>query len=103
VDYPDAATFFEALLNGANLRKAGNKNLSYLNDPKVNARIAAASTLTGEARRSAWAELDVDLMRTNPPLAPFIHSTARVFVSKSFGCFLYHPVYGVDLAAACKK
>jgi ABC-type oligopeptide transport system substrate-binding subunit len=102
-DYPDAATFFEPLLNGANLRETGNKNLSYLDDPKVNARIAVASRLTGETRRNAWAELDVDLMRTNPPWAPFINFTDRVFVSKSFGCFLFHPVYGVDLAAACKK
>ena len=54
------------------------------------------------ARRRAWADLDVDLMRNNPPWAPF--STGRAsFVSASFGCFLSHPVYGVDLAAACKK
>jgi peptide/nickel transport system substrate-binding protein len=103
VDYPDGATFFEPLLNGANLRKTGNKNVSYVHDPKVNARIAAASRLTGETRRRAWAELDVDLMRINPPWAPFIHHTARTFVSKSFGCFLFHPVYEVDFAAACKK
>jgi hypothetical protein len=27
----------------------------------------------------------------------------RPLISKSFGCFLFHPVYGVDIAAACKK
>jgi hypothetical protein len=42
-------------------------------------------------------------MRTNPPWAPFAHTTTRHFVSRSFGCFIAHPVYGVDLAAVCKK
>jgi ABC-type oligopeptide transport system substrate-binding subunit len=103
VDYPDGASFFEPLLNGRNLRQAGNTNLSYFDDPETNSRIEAASRLTGEARRRAWAELDFDLMRTNPPWAPFIHTTGRIFISKSFGCFIAHPVYGVDVAAACKK
>jgi hypothetical protein len=30
-------------------------------------------------------------------------TNSRAFISKSFGCFLYHPIYGVDIAAACKK
>jgi hypothetical protein len=42
-------------------------------------------------------------MRDNPPWAPLIHSNSRSFVSKSFGCFLHHPLYGVDIAAACKR
>jgi hypothetical protein len=63
----------------------------------------AIGRMTGEARRRAWAELDVDLMRTNPPWAPFIHGTRRDFISKSFGCYLPHPWEAVDFAAACKK
>jgi hypothetical protein len=42
-------------------------------------------------------------MRTNPPVAPFLHTNIRAFISKSFGCFSMHPFYGVDIAAACKK
>ena len=42
-------------------------------------------------------------MRDNPPWAPLVNSNSRAFVSKSFGCFVYHPVYGVDVAAACKR
>ena len=74
-----------------------------LDDPRVNARIEAANRLTGEARRKAWADLDVDLMRDNPPWAPLLHNQARTFVSQELGCFLDHPVCGVDLAAVCKK
>jgi hypothetical protein len=66
-------------------------------------RIDTASRLTGEARRRAWADLDVDLMRGDPPWAPIMHPNQRVFVSRSVGCAIVHPVYGFDLATACKK
>ncbi len=42
-------------------------------------------------------------MRDNPPWAPIIHANNRTFVSRNVGCFVHHPVYGFDLAAACKK
>jgi hypothetical protein len=69
----------------------------------VEGRIDAANRLTGTARRNAWADLDVDLMRDNPPWAPYAHTQNSVFVSRSTGCVLGHPVYGFDIAAACKK
>jgi peptide/nickel transport system substrate-binding protein len=102
-DYPDGAAVLGVLLSGRSLRQTGNVNWSYFDDLKTNAAIDAAGTLRGDARRTAWADLDLTLMRTNPPWAPFIHGAGRLFISKSFGCFLAHPVYGVDLAAACKK
>ena len=102
-DYADGGSFLEPILNGKDLGPTGNVNLSYFDDPATNARIEAATRLTGEARRQAWADLDADVMRTNPPVAPIIHTNNRAFISKSFGCFLFHPLYGVDIAAACKK
>jgi ABC-type transport system substrate-binding protein len=102
-DYPDGFAFFGILLSSTSLNRPGNWNLSYFDDPKTTARMKAIVRLTGEARRRAWAELDVDLMRTNPPWAPIIHTTGRTFISKSFGCYLFHPWEGVDFAAACKK
>ena len=42
-------------------------------------------------------------MRDNPPWAPLVHPQTRTFVSRSTGCVLDHPVYGFDIAAACKK
>ena len=101
VDYADAGSFFEAGLG--KLRATGNTNSSYFVVPDVTARIEAANRLTGEARRKAWAELDAHLMRTNPPWAPILHRSNRDFVSPSMGCYLWHPLYGLDLAAACNK
>ena len=63
----------------------------------------ALGRLTGEARRNAWAALELDLMRNDPPVAPFVHARRPAFVSRSLGCFLDHPVYGFDIAAVCKK
>ena len=103
VDYADPASFFGVLLNGDNLRPTGNYNFAYYDDPRVNAKIRKAGSLRGSARRKAWADLDVDLMRNDPPWAPYFHTTRAEFVSRSYGCFVYHPIEGVDLAAACKK
>ena len=102
-DYADGGSFLEPILNGKDLGPTGNANLSYFDDPATNAKIEAATRLTGEARRKAWADLDVDVMRDNPPVAPIIHTNNRAFVSKSLGCFLFHPLYGFDIAAVCKK
>jgi ABC-type transport system substrate-binding protein len=104
VDYADPASYFFPLLD-PKLRPAGNTNFSYFHDTAVIARIEAANRLDGDARRNAWASLDADLMRNNPPWAPFVHETVRHFVSRSLGCIVFHPVYNnsFDLAAACKK
>jgi ABC-type transport system substrate-binding protein len=104
VDYADPASFYFPLLD-PNLRPVGNLNLSYFDDASVAARMDAANQLSGDARRKAWASLDADLMRDNPPWAPFVHETVRHFVSRSIGCIVYHSVYisSFDLAAACKK
>ena len=105
-DWSDGGAFLETILNGKDLGpmgSTGNRNTSYFDDPQTNMRIEAATRLTGEARRKAWADLDVDLMRNNPPVAPIYYVNNRAFISESFGCFAMHPFYGVDIAAACKK
>ena len=102
VDFADAAGFFQPLL-GPELRSTGNLNFSYFRNPRVSAKIEAANRLSGPARRKAWADLNSDLMRNDPPWAPIIHGTSLHFVSRSYGCFVPHPVYSFDIAAACKK
>ena len=97
-DYPDAAAFFVPLLG-----RSGAAIGTSFDDPRIEHRIAAAGRLTDEARRRAWADLDVDLMRDDPPWAPYVHTQNRTFVSRSTGCVLVHPVYGFDIAAVCKK
>jgi len=103
-DYPDGFAFFEPLLDGNNLAPTGNSNFAYFDRPQYNREIDRIANLTGEERSQAWADLDVEMMRDDPPWVPFMNGTERDFVSKSFGCYVFQAVMlGPDLAAACKK
>ena len=97
-DYAEARGVSRAAPQRRRCREAGA-----LTTRRVTRRVDAANRLTGEARRRAWADLDVDLMRNNPPWAPPCTPSAASFVSRSTGCVLIHPVYGFDIAAVCKK
>ena len=105
LDYAEPITFFRPLLYGGTIGAAANTNFAYFNRPKYNREIDRIDRMTdAAARRKAWADLDVDMMRNDPPWAPFMNGASRIFVSKSFGCFVFQPVIGViDLVAACKK
>jgi len=103
-DYADPIAFFGPLFDGSGLGPTGNTNTSYFDRPKVNAAIDRIASLSGDARDNAWADLDVELMRDDPPAAPVRVGTVTDFVSKSFGCYVFQPVVGApDYAAACKK
>jgi oligopeptide transport system substrate-binding protein len=101
-DYADPFSFFSAL-RGTNIRQAGNTNFAYFNRSKYNRAIARIAGLGGKAGRRAWADLDVEMMRDDPPYAPFMNQTHADFISRSFGCYVFHPVFWLDIAAACKK
>ncbi len=101
-EYADPSPFF-ATLNGENIRQTGSPNAAYFDRPRYNLAIARIERLSGEARRRAWADLDVSMMRDDPPWAPFMNATRRDFVSESFGCYILHPVFLLDVAATCKK
>jgi peptide/nickel transport system substrate-binding protein len=102
-DYGDGVAFFGPLLDGNNITPTDSTNFAYFDRPTYNHEIGRIERLRGSARREAWAELDVEMMRDDPPFAPIYNGVKRDLVSRSFGCYLYHPVYGLDIAAACKK
>jgi peptide/nickel transport system substrate-binding protein len=103
-DYADPITVFGPLLDGRDLKTTGNTNLAYFDRPKYNQKIERIESLRGIRRREAWANLDVEMMRHDPPWAPVITFSTTDFVSKSFGCYVFQPVIAKpDLAAACKR
>jgi ABC-type oligopeptide transport system substrate-binding subunit len=102
-DYADPYDFINVLLSGENLHDTNNNNFAYFNDPSFNKRMAQASLLSGDARYSAYGNLDVSIMKQGVPWAPRSNANNRMLVSKRFGCFTYSPIYTVDLAAACLK
>jgi ABC-type transport system substrate-binding protein len=77
--------------------------LPLLKDTRYEARVNAANRVTGAARARAWADLEADLMRNDPPAAVYADDTSLLLLSRSFGCFRWVPMYDVDLAAACRK
>jgi ABC-type transport system substrate-binding protein len=100
-DYNDPYDFVNVLLDGRNIRDAGNVNFSYFDDPSFERKMRQASLLSGSSRSRAYAKLDADIMWNASPWVVRANMNSRTFVSKRFGCFVYNPTYGVDLAAAC--
>jgi peptide/nickel transport system substrate-binding protein len=102
MDYFDPYDFI-FLMDGTTIRPANNVNFSYFNSSQYNRKIAAAASLVGQARYRAFGQLDIDLARNAAPLASYITDNTRHLVSRTTGCYFYHPVYEFDLAALCKK
>lgn len=90
--YPEPAGFLVVFFHSAGFHGT-----------KYEARAEAVNRVTGAARDKAWADFEADLMRDDPPVAAYMNPTTVTLLSRSYGCFRRHPVYEVDLAAACKK
>jgi peptide/nickel transport system substrate-binding protein len=61
-DFSDAQSFIDPLFNGKNIVPSGNVNVSQANDPKLNAQIEKAKTITeATARAKAWGNLDKEV------------------------------------------
>ena len=99
-DYPDPSDFFN-LVYGPTITPTNNTNDSYFDDPAWNRKIAAAAQLTGPKRYLAYAALDADLTREDPPYAAMWNGSEQDFFSARVGCVTYQPVYGIDLASLC--
>jgi len=103
-DYPDPSNFINVLLDGSRIQATNNVNEAYFNDPTFNKRMAQAAVLSGDARLQAYANLDRDITKSGAPLASYINTTGRYYVSESVGCFSVSPVHSVlNLVVTCKK
>jgi peptide/nickel transport system substrate-binding protein len=62
-DFADPQTVLDITFNGKFINATGNTNWSQFNDPKVNAAMAAAELVKGQAARAtAWGKIDVELV-----------------------------------------
>ena len=102
-DYADPYDFINVLLSGDNLHASNNNNVAYFNDPTYNKAMRAASLLSGSARYTTYGNLDVSMMKNNPPWAARNNFNDRILVSSKVGCFTFNSIYSVDLAAICLK
>jgi ABC-type transport system substrate-binding protein len=102
-DYADPAGFLSILVDGRTLRPTQNTNVAYYDNRAVNRTLERISRLSGDARIAAFAALDVQLMRDDPPYATYAALATRIFVSANVGCVVIHPVIArLNLVAVCK-
>jgi peptide/nickel transport system substrate-binding protein len=89
--------------DGSAIRRTGNTDFSYFDDPGFDEELRAAARLSGPKRYRAYARLELELERDLVPAAAFATNASRDFFSARIGCQLYQPVMGIDLAALCLR
>jgi ABC-type transport system substrate-binding protein len=97
VDYPDPSDFIDVPFSGSDVDFPGADAQRY------EAGIAAASKLAGPRRFRAYGRLDIELARHAAPVVAFANLTADDFFSARIGCQVFQPIYGMDLAALCRR
>ena len=100
-DYLDPYDFINVLLFGGFIQQENNVNIAYFNVPRYNRLMAAASRLRGPARLRAYGNLDINLMRNNPPWAPFsLINEITLFSNRvDTRSLVYHPTYSWSIPA----
>ncbi len=100
-DYPHPNDFFQPLFSGESIAPTGNSNLSNLNDPKVNAKIAKlAEEPLGPQQEAEYAALDRELME-KAPIIPYGTNTVSTFVDSEINLdkVIFNPTFGQDLTS----
>jgi peptide/nickel transport system substrate-binding protein len=81
-DFTDPQSMLDPTFKGANIFKSGgNNNLAQLDDPKIDAAMDKASTLQGDARVKAWANID-KMITADAPAVPFDWDKTTLIWSK---------------------
>jgi ABC-type oligopeptide transport system substrate-binding subunit len=93
-DYADPYDFINILLDGAQVTNPQHNNYAYYNSAKFNKQMTAASLLVGAKRGTAYAALDGNMMREDPPWAPLINNNDRSFMSSRVGCIVINEAHG---------
>jgi ABC-type transport system substrate-binding protein len=90
-DYPDPYDFLDILLNGNNIHDNNNNNLAYFDNKGINAKLAAANKLVGDARYNAYGALDINITKNFAPWASYDNRNEREFTAKRIGGYLFQP------------
>lgn len=100
-DYPHPNDFFQAMFSGESIAPTGNTNLSRIDDPKLNAKIAKLSEEPlGPEQEAEYAALDKELME-EAPIVPYGTNTVSTFVDSEIDLdkVVFNPTFGQDLTS----
>jgi peptide/nickel transport system substrate-binding protein len=93
-DFADPYATLNVLLDPRSPYDAAfNLNAPYLSE------LRQAPRLTGPARLAAYGKLDLEIARTDAPLAAISYDNDRIVVSSRVRSFVYQPLYGLDLGS----
>jgi len=100
-DYPHPNDFFQLLFAGESIAPTNNTNLSRIDDPKINAKIARLDKEPlGPQQEAEYADLDREIME-QAPVAPYGTNTVSTFVSSAIDLdkVVFNPTFGQDLTS----
>lgn len=100
-DYPNPNNFFQLPLSGESISPIYNTNLAYMDDPKLNAKIAKlGEEQLGPEQEAEYAELDREFME-QAPWAPYGTNTVSTFVNSEIDLdkVIFNPTFGHDLTS----
>jgi peptide/nickel transport system substrate-binding protein len=81
-DFNDPQSMLEPTFEGSAIQQSGgNNNLAMLNDPKIDAAMTRAATLRGNARLTAWGDID-KMIDADAPAVPLVWDKTTVLESK---------------------
>jgi peptide/nickel transport system substrate-binding protein len=100
-DYPHPNDFFQAMLSGESIAPTDNTNLSRIDDPKLNAKIAKlGAEPLGPEQEAEYAALDKAYME-QAPMVPYGTNTVSTFVDSEIELskVIFNPTFGQDLTS----
>lgn len=100
-DYPHPNDFFQAMFSGESIAPTGNTNLSRIDVPKLNAKIARLGEQPlGSEQEAEYAALDRELME-EAPIVPYGTNTLSTFVDGEIELdkVIFNPTFGQDLTS----
>lgn len=93
-DFPDGADWFPLLFSGSAIRAGSNLNYALLDDPRVNALIAAASAEWDPVARAAGWRAVGAAVAARAAWAPFANSVRADITSRRVRGYVAHQLYG---------
>lgn len=79
--FPDPAALLPAMFDGRQIAETGNRNISLLNDAKVNGLFDQALAASGSKRADLWAQTDETIMDL-APVVPWLWERTPSLISK---------------------
>jgi peptide/nickel transport system substrate-binding protein len=94
-DWPSGLTVIAPLLDGRTITASGNRNLSYFNDPGVNAKIDKISVDPPSESGVEWGKLDKEIMMDFAPMIPMFASRNHSLVGSRIGGAYFSSEFGL--------